>query len=386
MKVLTLQENLSKGLSLVSRFITPKAQLPVLSNILLATDRGRLKLSATNLETGINYWVGAKVEKEGAISIPARVLTEFVSFLPPEKVQLEVKDNSLGLVCSSYSANFVGLPASEFPVVPTLEEEKTFSFSSEELLKGISQTIFAASQDEGRPPLTGVLFQIKNEELVLVATDGYRLSFKKMKAGKNLKEVKDFQKGLIIPARVLGELEKIVGGQQGKGEIGLAITSSSNQIIFTTPEAEIVSRLIEGSFPEFEKIIPEKWTTRVILEKEGFLRGVRTASIFARESANIVKFKIHGSSPKTAGSSLAKNFKVSANAPQVGDNLVELEAKQEGEENSIAFNSRFILDFLNSTEADEVSFEMTTSLNPGIFRPVGDSSYFHIIMPVRVQE
>jgi len=375
MKVLTLQENLNKGLSLVSRLVTSKAQLPVLNNILLVTDKGRLKLSATNLETGINYWLGAKIEKEGAISVPAKTLTEFVSLLPLEKVQLEVKESTLSIVSGSYSANLVGLPASEFPIIPTLKEEKTFSFSSENLLKGISQTIFAASQDEGRPVLTGVLFQIKDDHLVLVATDGYRLSFKKMKTNKNLREVKEFQKGLIIPARLLSELEKIISSSQQKEEIGLAITSSSNQIIFITPEAEIVSRLIEGSFPEFEKIIPEKWTTKVVLEKESFLRAVRTASIFARESANIVKFKVQSS-----------KFKISANAPQVGDNLVELDVKQEGEENSIAFNSRFLMDFLSSVETEGVCFEMTTPLNPGIFRPVEDSSYFHIIMPVRVQE
>jgi len=375
MKVLTLQENLNKGLSLASRIVSPKAELPALSNILIATDKGRLKLSATNLETGINYWLGAKIEKEGAISVPAKTLTEFISLLPPEKVQLEAKENNLSISSGSYSASLVGLSASEFPVVPTLKEEETFSFSSEELLKGISQTVFAASQDEGRLALTGVLFQIKEEDLVLVATDGYRLSFRKMKAGKNLKKVKEFQKGLIIPAKVLREVEKIIGSSQQKEEIGLAITSSSNQIIFVTPEIEIVSRLVEGNFPEFEKIIPEKWTTRVILERESFLRAIRTASIFARESANIVKFKIQNS-----------KLKISANAPQVGDNLVELEAKQEGEENSIAFNSRFVLDFLNSINTNEVFFEMTTPLNPGIFRPAGDSSYFHIVMPVRVQE
>jgi DNA polymerase-3 subunit beta len=375
MKVLTLQENLSKGLSLVSRVVSSRVQLPILSNILLSTDRGRLKLSATNLETGINYWLGAKIEKEGAFSVPAKTLTEFISLLPPEKVQLEVKENNLRITSGSYSANLVGLPASEFPIVPSLKEEKIFSFSSEEFLKGISQTIFAASQDEGRPILTGVLFQLKNENLVLVATDGYRLSFRKMRASKSLKEIKEFQKGLIIPSRALAEVEKIISSSQQKEEIGLAIASSSNQIIFATPEAEIVSRLIEGSFPEFEKIIPEKWITKIVLEKESFLRAVRTASIFARESANIVKFKVQKS-----------KLKISANAPQVGDNLIELETKQEGEENSIAFNSRFILDFLNSTEANEISFEMTSPLNPGIFRPGGDSSYFHIIMPVRVQE
>jgi len=375
MKVLTLQESLNKALSSVSRLIASKAQLPVLGNILIATNKGKLKLSSTNLETGINYWLGAKIEKEGAISVPAKALSEFVSLLPPEKVQLEVNGNTLSVVSGFYSANFVGLPASEFPVVPSLKEEKTFSFSFESILEGISQTIFAAGQDEGRPALTGVFFQVKGEELVLVATDGYRLSFKKMRISKNLREVKDFQRGIIIPARVLSEVEKIVSGNSQKTEVELAMSSSSNQIIFVTPEAEIVSRLIEDNFPEFEKIIPEKWTTKVILEKEDFLRATRSAAIFARESANIVKFKIQSS-----------KLKITANAPQIGDNLITLETKQEGEESSIAFNSRFILDFLNSTATEEVSFEMTTSLNPGIFRPVGDSSYFHIIMPVRVQE
>ena len=375
MKALVLQENLNKGLSIVSRIVTSKAQLPVLNNILLTTSKGRITLSATNLEIGINYWLGAKIEKEGAVSVPAKSLADFVSLLPPEKIQLEVKDNILNLSCGTYSASFIGLPAAEFPAIPSLKEEKVIPFLSEDLLKGISQTIFAASQDEGRPVLTGVLFQVKNEELILVATDGYRLSLKKTKAIKTLKEDKEFQKGIIIPARVLAEVEKIARNQGQEKEIGLAMSSSSSQIILTTPEAEIVSRLIEGSFPEFEKIIPEKWTTKIILETDEFLRAVRTASVFARESANIVRLKIQNS-----------KLKISANSPQVGENLIELEVKQEGEDNSIAFNSRFLLDFLNSLESSQISFEMTTPLNPGIFSPSDDSSYLHIIMPVRVQE
>lgn len=385
MKLSVLQENLAKGLGIVSRSVSTKAQLPALSNILLATDKGRLKLSATNLETGINYWLGAKIEKEGTISIPAKILTEFVSSLPSEKIELEIKDNSLNLICSSYSANFVGLPASEFPSVPTLKDKETFSFPSGELLKSISQVAFAAASDEGRPVLTGVLFQIKEDNLVLVATDGYRLSFKQMGKAKGVLAVKEFKKGLIIPSRTLSEVGKILSDQEQEKGIGLAITPSSNQIIFSTIEAEIVSRLIEGSFPEFEKIIPEKGTTKVILEKGEFIRAVRTASIFARESANIVKFKISAKSGSASGGQNSK-FKISANAPQVGENLIELEVKQDGENNNIAFNSRYLLDFLNSLDSEQVSFEMTTPLNPGVFRPVGDSSYLHIIMPVRVQE
>jgi len=375
MKLSVLQENLAKGLSLVSRSVAPKAQLPVLGNILLTTDKGRLKLSATNLETGINYWLGAKIEKEGAISVPAKILTEFVSSLPSEKIELEVKENSLNLICGAYQASFVGLPASEFPSLPTLKDKETFSFPSGELLKSISQVSFAAASDEGRPVLTGVLFQVKENNLVLVATDGYRLSFKKMGKVKGVEEAKEFKKGLIIPSRTLNEVGKILTDQEQEKGMGLTITPSSNQIIFSTAEAEIVSRLIEGSFPEFEKIIPEKGTTKVVLETQDFIQAVRTAAIFARESANIVKFKVQSS-----------KFKISANAPQVGENLIELEGKQEGEDNKIAFNSRYLLDFLNSVDTEQVSFEMTTPLNPGVFRPVGDPSYLHIIMPVRVQE
>lgn len=375
MKLSVLQENLAKSLAIVSRSVSAKAQLPALGNILLSTDKGRLKLSATNLETGINYWLGAKIEEEGAISIPAKILTEFVSSLPAEKIDLEVKENTLNLTCGSYQASFVGLPASEFPSVPTLKDKETFSFPGEELFKSITQVTFAAAQDEGRPVLTGVLFQISQDSLALVATDGYRLSFKKMGKIKGAGDIKEFDKGLIIPSRTLNEVGKILSDQgQGKN-IGLAITPSSNQVIFTTAEAEIVSRLIEGSFPEFEKIIPEKGTTKIVLEREDFIRAVRTAAIFARESANIVKLKVK-----------SQKLKVSANAPQMGENLIELEVKQEGEDNNIAFNSRYLLDFLNSVDTEQISFEMSTPLNPGVFRPVGDSSYLHIIMPVRVQE
>lgn len=375
MKVSVLQENLSKALVLVSRSVASKAQLPVLNNVLIATDKGRLKLSATNLETGINFWLGAKIEKDGAISIPAKILTEFVSSLPAERVDLEAKENTLSINCGSFKANFMGISAGEFPAVPTLKDKETVLLSSTDLLKSVSQVAFAAAQDEGRPVLTGVLLTIREGKLVLAATDGYRLSFKKMEETKGIEEVKEFKKGLIIPGRTLVEVTKIITNQDQERGIGLTITSNSNQVIFSSNEAEVVSRLIEGSFPEFEKIIPEKGTTKVIMETENLMRAVRTASIFARESANIVRLKI-GKSGVT----------VSANAPQLGDNMVGVEAKVEGEENKIAFNSRYLLDFLNVISAEQISLEMTSPLNPGIFAPLGDKSFLHIIMPVRVQE
>ena len=375
MKLSVLQENLTYGLTTTSRSVAAKAQLPVLSNILLATDQGRLKLSATNLETGINLWLGAKIERQGAISIPAKILTEYVSSLPAEKIDLEIKENLLYLTCGSYKASFIGLPAGEFPNIPSLKGKPEVSLLTKDLSLAISQVAFAAAQDEGRPVLTGVLIQTKGEILILVATDGYRLSLKKLAGLREIQKVVEFQKGLLIPARTLVEVGKIISVGDEEKTLGLTVTPEENQVIFTTPDCEIVSRLIEGKFPEFEKILPQKGTTRVILDAQGLAMAARVAAIFARESANIIRFEVGDS-----------KLKVSANAAQVGDNVSEVEAKIEGKGGKIAFNSRYLLDFLNSANSDLINFEMTTSLNPGVFTPAGDKSYLHVIMPVRVQE
>jgi len=374
MKVSILQENLTKGLNIISRFILPRAQLPILNNVLIKTEQGRLKLSATNLETGINLWLGVKIEKEGEICVPAKNLTEYISLIPPQKINLEVEKNFLKITSETYQANFITLSASEFPVIPTLKKKPEISLINKDLALAISQVAFASAQDEGRPALTGILFKVKKEKLVLVATDGFRLSIKEI-SGLKISEENKLQKDLIIPARALIEVGKMMaeGGEQNN--LGLTITPENNQIIFSTSEVEIISRLIEGKFPDFEKIVPEKSQIQIIIETEALLQAVRAASIFAREAANIIKFEIKGS-----------KLEVSSNNPQMGENKITLEVKNEGEGGSIAFNSRYLLDFLNSVKSDLVSFEMTTSLNPGIFKPANDKSYLHVIMPIRIQE
>lgn len=373
MKLEILQENLAKSLSIVSRIISSRAQLPILNNVLLSTDRGRLKISATNLETGINFWIGAKIEKEGIVSIPAKVLTEFVSSLPPEKVQLESKQDGLKITCGSYQAEFVGLPASEFPPIPFLKEKPTLIINH--LIEAIPQVVFAAAQDESRPVLAGVFLKIIGQELILAATDGYRLSKKKIVGFKEMEKIKELEKGLIIPNWALSEVARIAGEKEEEKKLGLNISPQSKQIIFAIDEAEIISQLIEGEFPEFEKVIPDKTETKLIIEKEALLRAVRIASIFARESANIIKFEIQN-----------EKLEISANTAQVGSNVSEIEVKTEGKKNRIAFNSRYLLDFLNSVDSEQISFEMSTSLNPGVFKTVGDKTLLHIIMPVRIQE
>ena len=243
-----------------------------------------------------------------------------------------------------------------------------------QLVQAVNQVAFAAAQDEGRPTLTGVLLIIKNSHLTLVATDGYRLSLRKMAQIKGLDQIKDFKKGLIIPGRTLQELARVIGTDQEETGVGITITPGSNQVIFSTAQAEIISRLIEGDFPDFEKIIPEKGTTKITIETETLIRSVRIAAIFARESANIVRLEIE-----------KDQLKISSNSPQVGDNVTQVEAKTEGKPNKIAFNARYLVEFLSAMSEEQITLSMTDPLNPGVFT-TKDPSYLHLIMPVRVQE
>jgi len=377
MKIQILQENLVKALNIAGRLISSKTQLPVLSNVLLSTEENRLKIASTNLEMGVVIWVGAKIEKEGSITLPCRILQEYVSSLPADKVDLEVKENIAILNCGQNNASFNGISASEFPSMP--KKEKTiFNFPGPFFSKIISQVAFASATDEGRPILTGVFVKSENKTLTFAATDGYRLSVKRIEIDKETKEKekKTEVKSLVIPARSLIEAEKIISDfQKQEGNIvELGLTKDENQIIFDFPEIELSTRLLEGEFPDFEKIIPTEYTQRVFLEKDELTQAVKIASIFARDSANIVKLSFSDG-----------KLKISANSPQVGQNTSEIEAKIEGEGGEIAFNFRFLLDFLSSIDSKEIIFEMTGPLNPGVFKVKDDPSLLHIIMPVRLQ-
>lgn len=371
MKVQILQENLNKGLAIASRSISSKAQLPILGNVLLKTDNNRLCLSATNLETGVTLWVGAKVEKEGELTLPAKTFTEIIASLPAGKIDLEVNGNSLSLSCEGYQATLNGISASEFPKLPQYSKESLFSLPAEELLEAINQVAFAAATDEGRPVLTGVLVKISGKKLSLVATDGYRLSLKEIEIPQSVKE----EISLLLPAKTLLEVSRLLGEEKGeKGIVQMGFTKEQNQVVFVFPELELFSRVIEGEFPDYEKIIPESSETKAILDKEAFARAVKLVSIFARDSANIVKLKV-----------AQTGVELSANSPQVGENKNTLEAKVEGKGGEIAFNFRFLQGFLGAVSKEEVSLEISSSLNPGVFRAEGNQNFLHIIMPVRLQ-
>jgi len=367
MTISVLQENLLRALARTGRVVPLKPQLPIIQNILLSTEEGRLKLTATNLETTETVLVGAKVEKNGGICVSSRLLGEFVSSLPQETVHLSLKDGALLVQCGGFRASIPGVAAEEFPRLAVVTKEKGEAIEKENSIRAVERVLFSAATDEGRPLLTGVRIAGAGDDTTIVATDGYRLSLNRM----SLKTKKELT--LLIPARALGEVLKV--GVEEKSVKDIYITPPlDGQVSFFIGDTEIRTRLIDGEYPNIEKTIPTKHNTRVLLDRNGLEKAVKAASIFARDNANIVRFHVEN-----------QTVTISANTPQVGEDQIDIEAKVDGEGGDMAFNSRFLLEFLANFHEEELLFEMTGSLNPGVFRPVKDDSYLHIIMPVRVQ-
>lgn len=370
MKLNLLQENLAAGLAVVAHAVAAKGSLPILSHILLRTENGRLKLSATNLETGIITWVGAKIEEEGALSVPARLLSELISSLPAGKVALEASGQVLLVEAAHARSKINGVAADEFPNLPSPAKEPVLSLSPESLSGAVSQVAFAAAVDEGRPVLTGVLFKVGGSCLTLAGVDGFRLSERKMmleKAAKN-----DFS--LVIPARTLSEVARLAAGQAEP--LLIYLPAEENQIIFKTSDFEVSSRLLEGEFPDYGKIIPKSFVVSATLTAADFAKDVRLASLFARDSAGIVKLKFLPEAGKLC---------LSANTAEVGENETEIECSLEGESLEVAFNARYLLDCLSNLKAEKITFQLGGALSPGLVKIADDPNFLHLIMPVRVQ-
>lgn len=385
MKVTILQENLVKGVQAVLRMTASGGKLPVLSYIKLQAEKGGLFLLGTDLGLSVKLKLGAKVEKQGVFVVPAKIFGEFIASLSPGRMELTAKEEKLKIKSGANKASFQGMAATEFPEIPTEKGDLLFEYKGE-LEKVVGQVVFAAATEESRPALTGVQTKREGKELRLVATDGYRLSIKKEKVvfpkGKT-KKGKEWVK--IIPARAFTEVAYLVKAFQYKGGIWVGSTKDENQLMFAFGEVVVVSRLIEGEFPPFENIVPEKGESRVTFQYEELFSAARMAAIFARESANIVKWEVG-----------ERRVKIQANSPQVGENESVVEAEIEGPGGKIAFNSRYLLDFLNAVSFEndsksdsakrEILFEMSGGLSPGLFKIAGNDSFVHVIMPVRIQD
>lgn len=366
MKAVILQEEFFRGLGVASRFVSSRSQLPVLSNILISVKQGKLRLAATNLEMGISYKIGAKVEEEGAVTLPARLVVELVSNMPAGQTSFEEKAGQVTISTPSSSATLSSIPASEFPTVPEDVGKDVFSLPGDVFRSIASQVVFSAATDEARPSLTGVLL-LFGDNLRAIATDGFRLSYKELL----IKGKGGGERRILVSARAIDELSRVLG--EGE-EVAVSVAEKESQILFGREGLVLTGRLLGGDFPDFEKVIPKAGTHKAIVNKEEFARAVRAASVFAREAASVVRLGIE-----------KDRLLVSAESQQYGKDEVILEAKTEGEGLVAAFNYRYILEFLGSIQGDEVSFETEGPTSPGVFRDPKDPSYKHLIMPVRIQ-
>jgi DNA polymerase-3 subunit beta len=375
MKVSCLQENLAKGLSIVGRAVSPRSTLPVLGNVLLATDAGRLKLSATNLEVGINCWIGAKVEEEGATTVPARTFIDLVNALPSEQVDMElvVRTQTLNLRAGRSEANIKGIDAQEFPIVPVPEGEGSIPIESDVLRTAIEQVAFAAASDESRPILTGVLAKFEDSQLTLAAADGFRLAVRTVSLPQSIPD----PFSIIIPARALIELGRISGEQEEA--VGITVTPTRNQVLFQLTNIVLVSQLIDGNFPDYRQIIPRDKTTDTVVDAAAFLKACKTAHIFARDAAHITRVHVKPGTELAPGHVI-----VSATSAETGDDVSELDASVDGEEIEIAFNVKYLIDVLSVVGTPQVALDTTTASSPGVIRPVGDEDYTHVIMPMHL--
>jgi DNA polymerase-3 subunit beta len=347
----------------------------VLGNILIATDNGRLKLAATNLEIGITCWIGAKVEEDGAITVPARQLHDYVNSLPPDRIDMELnaKTQTLHLKCARYDANIKGVDAAEFPIIPTIGAEKGITVEPDVFKEMVDQATFAAATDDSRPVLTGVFAKFDKNSVTLAAADGFRLSVRSAVLASTLTE----PVSVIIPARALVEVGRIIGDQDEPVEI--AITDNRSQVLFHLANTDVVSQLIDGNFPDYNQIVPKSYATRTVMNTSELQSAVRAASVFAREASNIVRLNISPTNEMGGGKVV-----VAATSAETGDNVGEIDATVDGDPVEIAFNARFLGDVLNVLRAPQVALETSSSASPGVVKPVGRDDFTHVIMPMHV--
>lgn len=366
MKVSLTQENLHKALASVSRVVGSRTTLPVLANVLLKTDANRLKLSTTNLEMGINYWIGAKVEAEGSLTVPARLLGEYVASLPSDTIQLGVDKQALKITANHYQSVINGIDPEEFPTIPNIVAEPLLTVASDTFRNALSQVVLVASSDDARPVLNGIYLYTEKDELYIVATDSYRLAERKIKLTNPPKD--DIK--VIVPARTMQELLRMLGDTTSQ----LEVVVDENQVMFRFESVELISRLIDGQFPNYRQLIPESTPTFFKIDTSEFINIAKVASLFARENAGSVTLTLD-----TAKSLV----RIRSIASQVGENTSEATVETSGEDAEVALNCRYILDALSVVKTPQVTFGVTGKINPCLLRPVGEENYLHVIMPLR---
>ncbi|MCD4705957.1 DNA polymerase III subunit beta [bacterium] len=386
MKIICTQENLNKGLSIISNITGKNPNLPILNNILIKAEDNTITLSATNLEIGINCVIRGKIEKEGNFTIPSRAFSDYVNLMGKEQITLELKDNKLEISNLNFKSKFKGDIADDFPTIPKIKKQSKYSIELENIRSAISNVIFASTVISSRPEISGILFDFNSDEktLTLVATDSYRLAEKKIK----LKDISGKNEKIIIPIRTLQEVVRIIGlikdtEEDKKQNLMNICLSGDGQVLFSFPDPkigtedsiELVSRVIEGNYPEYQEIIPKSHNTKILVEKSDLIKVVKASSLFTESGVNSIKLEF-----------FSKNNEMtifSANS-QTGENLSKLQAKIEGEDNNITLNYRYLLDGLQNIVGDTAVLEIINKDVPCALKAIDKDDYIYIIMPIRL--
>jgi DNA polymerase III subunit beta len=376
MKVTLLQENLARGLSIVSRAVSPRSTLPVLSNILIASDEGRLRLSATNLELGITCWIPARIDEEGSTTVPSRTFSDLVNAMPSDQVQLtlDVKTQNLHVKGGASNNDIKCIDAQEFPPLPTPEMKDAVQLNVADFKEMIHQVAFAASTDEARPVLMGVLMNVEKDKVTMVAADGFRLSVRKAQLTNAVSQPIN----VIIPARALNELARVASDPEEP--IYMVVPKQRGQVLFRVKDVEVVSQLIDGTFPDYHQIIPRNYKSRTLVSTATLLKACKQAEIFAREGSNVARLDIKQSN----GDMQPSEVEISATSEETGKNETIVEATVDGGSVLIAFNVKFLREALEVIKTPNVALETSAANAPGVVKPVGDDNFLHVIMPMHL--
>ena len=377
MKISCLQQNLSRGLAIVGRAVATRSNLPVLQNVKISTQNDMLVLTGTNLDIAITTKIGAQIEEEGEITIPARLLTDFVNTLPDDRIDIESSADlmSVSLKCLRFEANINGTDPAEFPPIPTVDEGSTIKIDPQILKETVDYVAFAAATEDSRPVLTGIKVEVNNDDFTFAAADGFRLAVYQGKLVDSIDDNFEF----IIPARSMQEIGRLIGTDSSPVEF--IVTPAGTHALFNIGNVEIVSQLMPGSFPNYRSLIPENYKNQVLADLSDFTNAVKTASIFARDGSGIVRIQIVNNGD-SAGLS------ISSRAEELCENQGEIDARVEGEvdeESRIAFNNKYLADVLDVLGDGEVVFEMTGASSPGVLRSISKPGYTHVVMPMFVQ-
>lgn len=362
MKLQVTQENLSKALNTVARVANTRGTLPILANVLLKTTNNRLSIAATNLDIAITQYCGAKVKEEGSITIPARLMQDFISSLPPSVINLELDDNKLHITTDQYQSVINGVAAEDFPVMPAIEDGKELLLPGADLKRSLQQVVFAASNDEARPVLTGVYFHSDGERLRMAATDSYRLASKAL-----VEKATDID--LLIPVSAMQDVLRIVSDFSES----VSIVYNDQQVLFKAGEVELVARLIDGKYPDYQKLIPSDFANTARVKRADLINITKVSSLFARESAGSIKI----ATDEDKGTLSIRSI-----ASQVGENTASADGKISGS-SEVTINSRYLLDALNAFHSEDISFSFNGKLDPVVLSDPSEKDYTHLIMPLK---